>query len=112
VKDPHFCTARPVRFPYSALACFAPRLARLSACRPASLRDHNPIAGLSITALGWVGFVTFCGYIVPVAGTDLTCALAIVGLGFVIRQLSGTLHPIRRSSQCAKAHCYLCSLAA
>jgi hypothetical protein len=46
------------------LACFAPRLARLSACRPASLRDHNPIAGLSITALGWVGFVTFYGYIV------------------------------------------------
>jgi hypothetical protein len=67
----------------SALACFAPRSARLSACRPTSFQDHNLIAGLAITAVSWVGFVTFYGYVAPVA--ERTWVLVIVGLGLVIR---------------------------
>src|SRR5882762_5459752 len=32
-----------------------------------AFRDRNLIASLAITALGWVGFMTFYGYIAPVA---------------------------------------------
>jgi DHA1 family inner membrane transport protein len=56
-----------------------------------AFRDRNLIASLAITALGWVGFMTFYGYIAPVAeriagfsASDLTWVLVIVGLGLVI----------------------------
>jgi DHA1 family inner membrane transport protein len=52
-----------------------------------AFRDRNLIASLAITALGWVGFMTFYGYIAPVArlagfsAADLTWVLVIVGVG-------------------------------
>lgn len=56
-----------------------------------AFRDSNLLASLAITVLGWVGFMTFYGYIAPiaeqVAGFDrasLTWVLVIVGLGLVI----------------------------
>jgi DHA1 family inner membrane transport protein len=55
-----------------------------------AFRDRNLIASLAITALGWVGFMTFYGYIAPVARVagfsagDLTWVLVIVGVGLVI----------------------------
>ena len=56
-----------------------------------AFRDRNLLASLAITVLGWVGFMTFYGYIAPVAeqvaGFDresLTWVLVIVGLGLVI----------------------------
>jgi DHA1 family inner membrane transport protein len=55
-----------------------------------AFRDRNLIASLAITALGWVGFMTFYGYIAPVARVagfsagDLTRVLVIVGVGLVI----------------------------
>jgi DHA1 family inner membrane transport protein len=56
-----------------------------------AFQDRNLIASLAITAFGWVGFMTFYGYIAPVAerivgfsASDLTWVLVIVGLGFVI----------------------------
>ena len=59
-------------------------------------RDRNLIASLAITALGWVGFMTFYGYIAPVAErvagfstSDLTWVLVIVGLGLVIGNMLG-----------------------
>jgi MFS transporter, DHA1 family, inner membrane transport protein len=58
--------------------------------------DHNLIASLAITALGWVGFMTFYGYIAPVAeriagfsASDLTWVLVVVGLGLVIGNTLG-----------------------
>jgi DHA1 family inner membrane transport protein len=61
-----------------------------------AFRDHNLIASLTITALGWVGFMTFYGYIGPVAeriagfsASDLTWVLVIVGLGLVIGNALG-----------------------
>lgn len=61
-----------------------------------AFRDHNLIASLAITTLGWVGFVTFYGYIAPVAervagfgAADLTWVLAIVGVGLVIGNTLG-----------------------
>jgi DHA1 family inner membrane transport protein len=57
----------------------------------AAFKDRNLLASLTITVLGWVGFMTFYGYIAPVAeqvaGFDrasLTWVLVIVGLGLVI----------------------------
>ena len=56
-----------------------------------AFRDRNLLASLAITVLGWVGFMTFYGFIAPiaeqVAGFDrasLTWVLVIVGLGLVI----------------------------
>jgi DHA1 family inner membrane transport protein len=34
-----------------------------------AFKDHNLLASLAITALGWVGFMTFYGYFAPVAGS-------------------------------------------
>src|SRR5712671_5038122 len=61
----------------------------------AAFRDRNLIASLAITALGWVGFMTFYGYIAPVArlagfsAADLTWVLVIVGVGLVIGNTLG-----------------------
>ncbi len=71
---------------------------RQGAEAPKSLReqigvfgDRNLLASLAITVLGWAGFMTFYGYIAPVAeqvaGFDrsaLTWILVIVGLGLVV----------------------------
>jgi predicted MFS family arabinose efflux permease len=73
---------------------------RLLACRLTSFRDHNLIADIAITALGWVGFVTFYGYITPVA--ERTWVLVIVGLGLVICQPSGTLRSDARPARAAR----------
>jgi DHA1 family inner membrane transport protein len=57
----------------------------------AAFRNRNLLASLAITVLAWVGFMTFYGYIAPVAeevaGFDrsaLTWVLVVVGLGLVI----------------------------
>jgi MFS transporter, DHA1 family, inner membrane transport protein len=61
-----------------------------------AFKDRNLLASLAITALGWVGFMTFYGYIAPVAervagfsATDLTWVLVIVGVGLVIGNMFG-----------------------
>src|SRR6266852_6380021 len=61
-----------------------------------AFRDRNLIASLAITALGWVGFMTFYGYIAPVAeqvagfsASELTWVLVIVGPGLVIGNMLG-----------------------
>jgi len=58
--------------------------------------EHNLLASLAITALGWVGFMTFYGYIAPVAervagfsAADLTWVLVVVGVGLVIGNTLG-----------------------
>jgi len=58
--------------------------------------QHNLLASLAITALGWVGFMTFYGYIAPVAervagfsAADLTWVLVVVGVGLVIGNTLG-----------------------
>jgi DHA1 family inner membrane transport protein len=57
--------------------------------------DRNLIASLAITILGWVGFMTFYGYIAPVArvagfnAADLTWVLVIVGFGLIIGNMLG-----------------------
>src|SRR5258708_1229855 len=61
----------------------------------AGFGDRNLLASLAITALGWVGFMTFYGYIAPVArvagfsAADLTWVLVIVGAGLVIGNTLG-----------------------
>ena len=54
-------------------------------------RDKNLLASLAITVLGWVGFMTFYGYVAPVAeqvaGYDrssLTWLLVLIGFGLVL----------------------------
>jgi DHA1 family inner membrane transport protein len=61
-----------------------------------AFKDRNLLASLAITALGWVGFMTFYGYIAPVAervagfsASDLTWVLVIVGIGLVIGNMLG-----------------------
>ena len=61
-----------------------------------AFRDRNLIASLAITALGWVGFMTFYGYFAPVAervagfsASELTWVLVIVGVGLVIGNTLG-----------------------
>jgi DHA1 family inner membrane transport protein len=61
-----------------------------------AFRDRNLLASLAITALGWVGFMAFYGYIAPVAervagfgAADLTWVLVIVGVGLVIGNTLG-----------------------
>lgn len=57
----------------------------------AAFGDRNLLASLAITVLAWTGFMTFYGYIAPVAESvagieraSLTWVLVIVGLGLVI----------------------------
>jgi MFS transporter, DHA1 family, inner membrane transport protein len=61
-----------------------------------AFRDRNLLASLLITVLGWVGFMTFYGYVAPVAeqvaGFDraaLTWVLIIIGLGLVVGNTLG-----------------------
>jgi DHA1 family inner membrane transport protein len=61
-----------------------------------AFKDRDLLASLAITALGWVGFMTFYGYIAPVAervagfsASDLTWVLVIVGIGLVIGNMLG-----------------------
>ena len=60
-----------------------------------AFNDRNLIASLAITILGWVGFMTFYGYIAPVArvagfsAADLTWVLVIVGIGLIIGNMLG-----------------------
>jgi DHA1 family inner membrane transport protein len=63
-----------------------------------AFRDRNLLASLAITALGWVGFMTFYGYIAPLAervagfsAADLTWVLVVVGIGLVIGNMLGGL---------------------
>ncbi len=56
-----------------------------------AFRDRNLLASLLITVLGWVGFMTFYGYIGPIAEqvagferSSITWLLVIVGFGLVI----------------------------
>jgi DHA1 family inner membrane transport protein len=83
-----------------AIAAFVPAQGRDQSApsirrQLSALRDHNLIASLAITALGWVGFMTFYGYIAPVArvagfsASDLTWVLVIVGFGLVIGNMLG-----------------------
>jgi DHA1 family inner membrane transport protein len=55
-----------------------------------AFKDKNLIASLMITVLGWVGFMTFYGYIAPIAEqvagferSSLTWILVLVGAGLV-----------------------------
>jgi len=83
-----------------AIAVFVPVQGRDNAARSigrqlVAFRDRNLLASLAITALGWVGFMTFYGYIAPVARVagfgpaDLTWVLIIVGIGLVIGNTLG-----------------------
>jgi DHA1 family inner membrane transport protein len=60
-----------------------------------AFNDPNLIASLAITILGWVGFMTFYGYIAPVArvagfsAADLSWVLVIVGFGLIIGNMLG-----------------------
>jgi DHA1 family inner membrane transport protein len=60
-----------------------------------AFNDRNLIASLAITILGWVGFMTFYGYIAPVArvagfsAADLSWVLVIVGFGLIIGNMLG-----------------------
>lgn len=61
-----------------------------------AFRNPQLIASLLITTLGWAGFMTFYGYIAPVAEkvagfgrADLTWILIVVGLGLVIGNTLG-----------------------
>ena len=61
-----------------------------------AFRNPQLIASLLITTLGWVGFMTFYGYIAPIAEqvvgferSSLTWILVIVGLGLVLGNTLG-----------------------
>jgi MFS transporter, DHA1 family, inner membrane transport protein len=61
-----------------------------------AFRNTQLLASLAITALGWAGFMTFYGYIAPVAEqvagysrADLTWILVLVGIGLVIGNTLG-----------------------
>jgi DHA1 family inner membrane transport protein len=83
-----------------AIAVFVPAQGRDNSAPDISgqlkaFQDRNLLASLAITALGWVGFMTFYGYIAPVArvagfgAADLTWVLVIVGVGLVIGNMLG-----------------------
>ncbi|BDZ41791.1 MFS transporter [Paraoerskovia sediminicola] len=62
----------------------------------AALRDPQLLMGLAITVLGWLGFMTFYGYVAPVAeqvaGIDrslLTGVLVVIGAGLVLGNVLG-----------------------
>jgi DHA1 family inner membrane transport protein len=84
----------------AAVAAFVPvqgrdRSAPSIATQLRAFNDRNLIASLAITVLGWVGFMTFYGYIAPVArvagfsAADLSWVLAIVGFGLIIGNMLG-----------------------
>ena len=61
-----------------------------------AFKNPQLLASLLITTLGWAGFMTFYGYISPIAEqvagfarTDLTWILVVVGLGLVIGNTLG-----------------------
>lgn len=61
-----------------------------------AFRNPDLLASLAITMLTWVGFMTFYGYMAPIAEqvagfarTDLTWILALVGLGLVLGNTLG-----------------------
>jgi DHA1 family inner membrane transport protein len=83
-----------------AIAVFVPAQGRDSSTpsirgQLVAFRDRNLLSSLAITALGWVGFLTFYGYIAPVArvagfgAADLTWVLVIVGIGLIIGNTLG-----------------------
>src|SRR6266446_258227 len=84
-----------------AIAAFVPAQERQHSAlnirgQLSAFRDRNLIASFAITALGWVGFMTFYGYIAPVAervagfsAADLTWVLVVVGVGLVIGNTLG-----------------------
>src|SRR5882724_5503489 len=83
-----------------AIAAFVPVQGRDGAAHSvrgqlSAFTNRNLLASLAITILGWVGFMTFYGYIAPVArvagfsATDLTWVLVIVGIGLIIGNLLG-----------------------
>lgn len=62
----------------------------------AAFRNPQLIASLVITTLGWVGFMTFYGYIAPIAENvagfarpSLTWILVVIGLGLVLGNALG-----------------------
>jgi MFS transporter, DHA1 family, inner membrane transport protein len=68
----------------------APEARRSLASQVSAFRNPQLLASLAITTLGWAGFMTFYGYIAPVAEqvagfarSDLTWILVVVGLGLV-----------------------------
>jgi MFS transporter, DHA1 family, inner membrane transport protein len=84
----------------AAVAAFVPvqgrdRSAPSIATQLGAFNDRNLIASLAITMLGWVGFMTFYGYIAPVArvagfsAADLSWVLVIVGFGLIIGNMLG-----------------------
>jgi DHA1 family inner membrane transport protein len=84
-----------------AIAVFVPAQRRDNAASSmggqlGAFKDRNLLASLAITSLAWVGFMTFYGYIAPVAervagfsAADLTWVLVIVGIGLVIGNTLG-----------------------
>ncbi len=84
-----------------AIAAFVPVQGRDGAApsiggQLGAFRNRNLLASLAITALGWVGFMTFYGYFAPVAervagfsASDLTWVLVIVGLGLLVGNTLG-----------------------
>ena len=61
-----------------------------------AFRNPQLLASLLITTLGWAGFMTFYGYIAPIAEqvagfarADLTWILVVVGLGLVLGNTLG-----------------------
>jgi MFS transporter, DHA1 family, inner membrane transport protein len=74
----------------------APEAHRSLASQLSAFRNPQLLASLAITTLGWVGFMTFYGYIAPVAEHvagfsrgDLTWILVVVGLGLVLGNTLG-----------------------
>jgi MFS transporter, DHA1 family, inner membrane transport protein len=74
----------------------APEARRSFASQIGAFKSPQLLASLLITALGWAGFMTFYGYIAPVAEqvagyarADLTWILVIVGIGLVIGNTLG-----------------------
>jgi MFS transporter, DHA1 family, inner membrane transport protein len=73
-----------------------PEFKRSLASQIGAFRNTQLLASLPITALGWVGFMTFYGYIAPVAeqaagyaSADLRWILVLVGIGLVIGNTLG-----------------------
>jgi MFS transporter, DHA1 family, inner membrane transport protein len=74
----------------------APEAHRSLASQLGAFRNPQLLASLAITTLGWAGFMTFYGYIAPVAEqvagfarSDLTWILVVVGLGLVVGNTLG-----------------------
>jgi MFS transporter, DHA1 family, inner membrane transport protein len=74
----------------------APEAKRSLDSQIGAFRNPHLLASLAITALGWAGFMTFYGYIAPVAEqvsgysrADLTWILVFVGIGLVLGNTLG-----------------------